>query len=101
MAELKPLENLLIKEFEKWQEETSSEAIFFLEVCHKHKPLERNSSLCMPNEKNAIADKLCNVVKHDHDHIFCSMGSVRVERQYRILTKKHRHKDTKICYIFI
>ena len=40
MAANKYMENLLIKEFEKWQEETSSEAIFLLEVCHKHKPLK-------------------------------------------------------------
>ena len=80
MAAHKPsMENLLVKEFEKWQEETSSEAIFLLEVCPKHKPLERNSLLCMPDERNAISDKLCNVVKHDHDYIFCSMGRGRVD----------------------
>ena len=57
MAAIKPsMESLLVKEFEKWQEETSSEAIFLLEVCHTHKPLERNGLLCMPNEKSAIAD---------------------------------------------
>ena len=68
----------LINEFEKWQEETSSEAIFLLEVCLKYEPMERNSLQCMPSENSAIADELCNVVKLDHDHIFCSMGRFRV-----------------------
>ena len=44
---------LLIKEFEKWQEETSSEAIFLLEVRRKYISFKMNCYFSMPNKTDS------------------------------------------------